>query len=91
MRSRPKGPISRFRYAVCSSSAMRGLRFWSPGLRMVDRLAKYGTAIKVFGAVLFALCAAGLIWSLFRPAITHGPMPPEPAPMGAAKDAGSKG
>jgi hypothetical protein len=48
---------------------------------MVDKLAKYGTAIKIFGAVLFALCAAGIIWSLFRPAVTHGPMPPEPAPF----------
>jgi hypothetical protein len=59
---------------------------------MTDRLAKYGTAIKVFGAVLFAVCAGGLIWSLFRPAVTHGPMPPEPAPfMASPKDAGSKG
>jgi len=59
---------------------------------MVDNLAKYGTAIKVFGAVLFALCAAGLLWSLFRPAVKEGPPPPEPAPfMAKPADAGSKG
>jgi len=39
------------------------------------------TGIKVFGAVLFAVCLGALIWSLFRPAVTDGPMPPEPAPM----------
>lgn len=47
------------------------------------------TIIKIFGAVLFVLCAAGLIWSLTRPAVTTGPMPPEPAPMGGKLDAGA--
>lgn len=47
-----------------------------------------GKAIKIFGAVLFVACAGALIWSLFRPAVTHGPMPPEPAPMAGAPDAG---
>jgi len=39
------------------------------------------TLIKVFGAVLFTVCLGGIIWSLFRPAVKTGPMPPEPAPM----------
>jgi len=75
--------------------SLRGLdvvRLWSRGPGMTDRLGKYAVWIKVFGAVMFALCAAGLIWSLFRPAVTHGPMPPEPAPfMAGPKDAGAKG
>lgn len=39
---------------------------------------KVALGIKIFGAVLFAVCAAGLIWSLFRPAVTTGPMPEMP-------------
>lgn len=51
---------------------------------------KISLGIKVFGGVLFAVCLGLLIWSLFRPAVTTGPMPPEPAPMGSAKlDAGN--
>jgi len=38
-------------------------------------------AIKVFGAALFVFCLGALIWSLTRPPVTTGPMPPEPAPM----------
>lgn len=58
---------------------------------MSDPLPWLGRGIKIFGAVLFVLCAAGLIWSLTRPAITHGPMPPEPAPLAKPPvDAGKK-
>lgn len=46
--------------------------------KTIDRLA-LGT--KIFGGVLFTVCLVALIWSLFRPAVTEGPMPPEPAPM----------
>lgn len=46
------------------------------------------TLIKVFGAVLFAVCLGAIIWSLTRPPVTNGPMPPEPAPMGSKLDAG---
>jgi len=49
---------------------------------------KVATGLKIFGAVLFVLCLGGLIWSLFRPAVTHGPPVPEPAPMGSAKKSG---
>lgn len=41
---------------------------------------KISLGIKIFGGVLFVICLGGLIWSLFRPAVTDGPMPPEPAP-----------
>lgn len=57
---------------------------------MSDPLPWLGKGIKVFGAVLFVLCAAGLVWSLTRPAITHGPMP-EPPPMAKPADAGADG
>jgi hypothetical protein len=40
-----------------------------------------GTGIKVFGIVLFVVCGGALIWSLFQPPVTEGPMPPEPAPF----------
>lgn len=43
------------------------------------------TGIKVFGAVLFAACLGALVWSLFRPPVKDGPMPPEPAPMGSKR------
>lgn len=46
-----------------------------------ETINKLGLATKIFGAVLFVVCAGALIWSLFRPAVTEGPMPPEPAPM----------
>jgi hypothetical protein len=39
---------------------------------------KVAIGIKVFGAVLFAVCLGALIWSLFRPPVTDGPMPPDP-------------
>lgn len=39
---------------------------------------KVATGIKAFGVVMFVVCAGLLIWSLFRPAITTGPMPPDP-------------
>ena len=39
---------------------------------------KVGKGIKIFGVVLFVLCAGGLIWSLFRPPVTSGPMPEVP-------------
>lgn len=42
---------------------------------------KVALGLKIFGAVLFAVCLGGLIWSLTRPPVTDGPMPPEPAPM----------
>lgn len=58
---------------------------------MADTMAKYGTAIKIFGAVMFVVCGGLLVWSLFRPAVKDGPMPPEPAPMAKPQDAGSKG
>jgi hypothetical protein len=57
---------------------------------MSDPLPWLGKGIKIFGAVLFVVCAAALIWSLTRPAITHGPMPPEPAPLAKQPDAGKK-
>ena len=46
--------------------------------KTIDKLA-LGT--KIFGGVLFAVCLGAIIWSLFRPPVTTGPMPPEPAPM----------
>lgn len=50
-----------------------------------------GKGIKIFGAVLFAVCLGALVWSLFRPAVKDGPMPPEPAPMAKPQDAGAGG
>jgi hypothetical protein len=44
-----------------------------------------GTIIKVFGAVLFAVCLGAIIWSLTRPPVTNGPMPD---PFKAKLDAG---
>lgn len=46
-----------------------------------DPLPWLGKGIKIFGVVMIVVCGGALIWSLFRPAVTHGPMPPEPAPM----------
>lgn len=34
-----------------------------------------------FGAVLFAVCLGGLVWSLFQPPVTKNLPLPEPAPM----------
>lgn len=39
---------------------------------------KIGLGIKIFGAVLFAVCLGAFIWSLTRPPVTDGPMPPDP-------------
>lgn len=39
---------------------------------------KVALGLKIFGAVMFAVCLGGLIWSLFRPPVTDGPMPPDP-------------
>lgn len=53
-----------------------------------DPLPWLGKGIKIFGAVLFVVCAAALAWSLTRPAVKDGPMPPEPAPLAKGPDAG---
>lgn len=42
---------------------------------------KVALGIKIFGGVLFAVCLGAIIWSLTRPPVTTGPMPPDPAPM----------
>jgi hypothetical protein len=36
---------------------------------------KLGLATKIFGAVLFVVLLAGMIWSLTQPPVTEGPMP----------------
>lgn len=40
-----------------------------------DTINKLGLATKIFGAVLFVACLGALVWSLFQPAVTTGPMP----------------
>lgn len=35
---------------------------------------KIGLGVKVFGAVLFAICIGCLVWSVYHP-VTSGPMP----------------
>lgn len=39
---------------------------------------KVSLGIKIFGVVMFVVCGGALIWSLFRPPVTTGPMPPMP-------------
>jgi hypothetical protein len=48
-----------------------------------DPLPWLGVAIKVTGVVMFVVASGLLIWSLFRPPVTTGPMPPEPTPFSA--------
>lgn len=55
---------------------------------MSDPLPWLGKAIKITGVVLFVACGAALVWSMFRPPVKDGPMPPEPAPMAKIVDAG---
>jgi hypothetical protein len=49
---------------------------------------KFGTGIKIFGAVLAVVCIGGLIWSLFRKPVTKGPMP-DPFAATSASASGS--
>lgn len=46
--------------------------------------SKISLGIKVFGAVLFAVCLGLLVWSLFRPPVKDGPMPPDPLPASSS-------
>lgn len=39
---------------------------------------KVALGLKIFGATLFAVCLGLFIWSLTRPPVTTGPMPPAP-------------
>jgi len=41
-------------------------------------IKKLGLGIKIFGIVLMVLCGGALVWSLFRPPVTTGPMPNYP-------------
>ena len=50
----------------------------------MTQAAKY--ILWIFGGILAIVCLVLLIWSFFRPPVTHGPWPPTPA--GAALDAG---
>ncbi len=50
---------------------------------------KWKVGIMVFGGVLAAACAAGLVWAVFHP-VKDGPPLPDPPPMAGKLDA-SKG
>lgn len=39
---------------------------------------KLSLAIKIFGITLIVCCAGAIVWSLFRPPVTTGPMPGYP-------------